>query len=110
MERGAGPTVEKQFAAPHKHSPAGLFPSGDLATDHQHDQRCRQSFHNLPRVDCGTKAETPSLRMSKCDLHVHSRHSARSEEWLFRRFDYPDSYTDPRELYRRLLKLELIYV
>src|SRR5438552_6465192 len=110
MERGAVPTVEEQFAAPHKHSPAGLFPSGDLATDHQHDQRCRQSSHNLPRVDCGTKAETPSLRMSKCDLHVHSRHSARSEEWLFRRFDFPDSYTDPRELYRRLLKLGMDYV
>ena len=38
--------------------------------------------------------------MSKCDLHIHSRFSARSEEWLFRRFDFPDSYSDPRELYR----------
>ncbi len=34
--------------------------------------------------------------MSKCDLHIHSRYSARSEEWLFRRFDFPDSYSDPR--------------
>jgi glycosyltransferase involved in cell wall biosynthesis len=40
--------------------------------------------------------------MSRCDLHIHSRFSARSEEWLFRRFDFPDSYTDPRELYRLL--------
>ncbi|MBA2433358.1 MAG: PHP domain-containing protein, partial [Chthoniobacterales bacterium] len=40
--------------------------------------------------------------MSRCDLHVHSRHSARSEEWLFRRFDLPDSYSDPRELYAEL--------
>ncbi|MGI8819818.1 MAG: glycosyltransferase [Chthoniobacterales bacterium] len=40
--------------------------------------------------------------MSRCDLHVHSRHSARSEEWLFRRFDLPDSYSDPGELYRQL--------
>jgi glycosyltransferase involved in cell wall biosynthesis len=38
--------------------------------------------------------------MSRCDLHIHSRFSARSEEWLFRRFDFPDSYSDPRELYR----------
>lgn len=38
--------------------------------------------------------------MSRCDLHIHSRFSARSEEWLFRRFDFPDSYTDPRDLYR----------
>lgn len=40
--------------------------------------------------------------MSRCDLHVHSRYSARSEEWLFRRFDFPDSYSDPNELYRAL--------
>ena len=39
--------------------------------------------------------------MARCDLHVHSRHSSRSEEWLFRRFDLPDSYSDPREIYRR---------
>lgn len=38
----------------------------------------------------------------RCDLHVHSRHSATSEEWLFRRFDFPDSCSDPRELYRNL--------
>src|SRR3984893_13980525 len=42
--------------------------------------------------------------MSKCDLHIHSRFSARSEEWLFRRLDFPDSYSDPRELYRQLLE------
>jgi glycosyltransferase involved in cell wall biosynthesis len=40
--------------------------------------------------------------MSLCDLHIHSRFSARSEEWLFRRFDFPDSYTDPRDLYQLL--------
>jgi predicted metal-dependent phosphoesterase TrpH len=40
--------------------------------------------------------------MSRCDLHVHSRYSARSEEWLFRRFDFPDSYSDPADLYRQL--------
>ncbi|MDP9254628.1 MAG: glycosyltransferase [Verrucomicrobiota bacterium] len=40
--------------------------------------------------------------MSRCDLHIHSRYSARSEEWLFRRFDFPDSYSEPRDLYREL--------
>ncbi|HEV2096283.1 MAG TPA: glycosyltransferase [Chthoniobacterales bacterium] len=40
--------------------------------------------------------------MSRCDLHVHSRFSARSEEWLFRRFDLPDSYSDPEDLYAGL--------
>jgi glycosyltransferase involved in cell wall biosynthesis len=48
--------------------------------------------------------------MSKCDLHIHSRYSARSEEWLFRRFDFPDSYSDPRELYRQLLERGMDYV
>src|SRR5882724_5821815 len=48
--------------------------------------------------------------MSKCDLHIHSRFSARSEEWLFRRFDFPDSYSDPKELYRQLLKCGMDYV
>ncbi len=48
--------------------------------------------------------------MSKCDLHIHSRHSARSEEWLFRRFDFPDSYSDPKQLYEQLLKRGMDYV
>ncbi len=48
--------------------------------------------------------------MSTCDLHIHSRHSARSEEWLFRRFDFPDSYSDPKELYEQLRKRGMDYV
>jgi glycosyltransferase involved in cell wall biosynthesis len=48
--------------------------------------------------------------MSRCDLHVHSRYSARSEEWLFRRFDFPDSYSDPKELHRQLLDRGMDYV
>ena len=39
--------------------------------------------------------------MSRCDLHLHSKFSERSEDWLFRRFDFPDSYSDPLELRRR---------
>jgi glycosyltransferase involved in cell wall biosynthesis len=39
--------------------------------------------------------------MSRCDLHLHSRFSDRSEDWIFRRFDFPDSYTDPKEVYDR---------
>ena len=48
--------------------------------------------------------------MSKCDLHIHSRYSARSEEWLFRRLDFPDSYSDPRELHRQLLDRGMDFV
>jgi glycosyltransferase involved in cell wall biosynthesis len=48
--------------------------------------------------------------VSRCDLHIHSRHSARSEEWLFRRFDFPDSYSDPKHLYEQLRKRKMDYV
>jgi hypothetical protein len=48
--------------------------------------------------------------MSRCDLHVHSRHSARSEEWLFRRFDLPDSYSDPTETYGLLREAGMDFV
>jgi glycosyltransferase involved in cell wall biosynthesis len=48
--------------------------------------------------------------MSTCDLHIHSRYSARSEEWLFRRFDFPDSYSDPKDLQQRLAGLGMDYV
>src|SRR5213595_1429469 len=48
--------------------------------------------------------------MSKCDLHIHSRFSARSEKWLFRRFDFPDSYSDPRELHRQLRERGMDFV
>ena len=39
---------------------------------------------------------------SKADLHLHSRHSDRSAEWLFRRLNFPDSYSDPLALCQRL--------
>jgi glycosyltransferase involved in cell wall biosynthesis len=48
--------------------------------------------------------------MSRCDLHIHSRFSARSEEWLFRRFDFPDSYSDPRDLHRSLRERRMDFV
>jgi glycosyltransferase involved in cell wall biosynthesis len=48
--------------------------------------------------------------MSKCDLHIHSRFSARSEEWLFRRLDFPDSYSDPRQLHRQLFEQGMDFV
>ncbi len=38
----------------------------------------------------------------KVDLHLHSRYSDRSADWLFRRFNFPDSYSEPRELYTHL--------
>ena len=54
-------------------------------------------------MDRRTKVATRERNMSRCDLHIHSRYSARSEEWLFRRFDFPDSYSDPKTLYEQLV-------
>jgi glycosyltransferase involved in cell wall biosynthesis len=51
-----------------------------------------------------------TLDVSRCDLHIHSRYSARSEEWLFRRLDFPDSYSDPRQVHEQLLKRGMDYV
>jgi len=39
---------------------------------------------------------------SKVDLHLHTRYSDRSAEWVFRRLNFPDSYSDPLVLYKRL--------
>src|SRR3982751_4959022 len=48
--------------------------------------------------------------MSRCDLHIHSKFSARSEDWLFRRFDFPDSCTEPAELYAQLRERGMDFV
>ena len=51
-----------------------------------------------------------TLDVSRCDLHIHSRYSARSEEWLFRRLDFPDSYSDPKQLHEQLLESGMDYI
>src|ERR1700758_1058073 len=47
---------------------------------------------------------------AKVDLHIHSRFSDRSAEWLFRRFEFPDSYSDPKKLYQRLKEKGMTFV
>lgn len=37
---------------------------------------------------------------SRCDLHVHSRHSDRPAEWYLERIGAPESFTDPLAVYR----------
>ncbi len=39
---------------------------------------------------------------ARADLHLHSRYSDRSSEWLFRRLNVPASHSQPRALYERL--------
>src|SRR5260370_35863762 len=36
----------------------------------------------------------------KVDIRLRSGFSDRSGEWLYGRFEFPDSYSDPRRLYR----------
>ena len=40
--------------------------------------------------------------MSKVDLHIHSRFSDRSAEWIARRLGFPDSYSEPGDIYDTL--------
>ena len=47
---------------------------------------------------------------ARVDLHIHSRHSARSAEWLLRRFDVPDSCSEPRTVYDRLRERGMTFV
>src|SRR5438067_2595524 len=47
---------------------------------------------------------------AKVDLHLHSRYSDRSAEWFFRRFEFPDSYSDPQKLYRKLKEKGMTFV
>ena len=42
--------------------------------------------------------------MSKCDLHLHSRHSNRPTEWILRKAGVPDSLSKPVQLYESLRK------
>jgi glycosyltransferase involved in cell wall biosynthesis len=42
--------------------------------------------------------------MSKCDLHLHSRHSDRPSEWILRKAGVPDSLSKPVQLYEFLRK------
>lgn len=47
---------------------------------------------------------------SRVDLHIHSKYSDRSAEWLFRRLSFPDSYSAPRELYAKLKERGMDFV
>lgn len=38
---------------------------------------------------------------ARVDLHVHSKHSNRPTEWLLRQVGAPESFTEPKEIYRR---------
>jgi Glycosyl transferase 4-like domain len=39
--------------------------------------------------------------LARVDLHVHSKHSNRPTEWILRQAGAPESFTEPKEIYRR---------
>jgi len=41
-------------------------------------------------------------KTSRADLHIHTRHSDRAADWVLRRLDFPASYSDPLQIYKRL--------
>ncbi len=47
---------------------------------------------------------------SRVDLHIHSKYSDRSAEWLFRRLSFPDSYSTPLSLYQKLKERGMDFV
>ena len=49
-------------------------------------------------------------RVSKADLHVHSKHSDRPSEWFLRRIGAPECFVEPREVYRRARQCGMEYV
>ncbi|MEI6322659.1 MAG: glycosyltransferase [bacterium] len=48
--------------------------------------------------------------MSRVDLHLHTRHSRRSPEWLLRRLEVPASVSDPMELYGKLREAGMDFI
>jgi len=48
--------------------------------------------------------------MAKVDLHIHSKYSDRSAEWVARRLGLPDSFSEPVEIYTTLKERGMNYV
>lgn len=48
--------------------------------------------------------------MSRADLHLHTRHSLRSPEWLLRRLDVPASVSEPKELLTKLRRAGMDFI
>src|SRR5690349_2079138 len=111
LERGAGAQFGDARVGAPEHSSAGFRRTEDSDTDSPiHRTLCSHAQRDdLSRLDWDP-ADKSKSGMSRCDLHLHSKFSARSEDWLFRRFDFPDSCTEPAELYAELRKRGMDFV
>ncbi|MFA4944022.1 MAG: glycosyltransferase [Lentisphaeria bacterium] len=59
-----------------------------------------------PRIEPAAAAPPPGT----CDLHVHSKYSDHPSEWFLRRIGAPESFMEPREVYRRCKAKGMQYV
>lgn len=55
-------------------------------------------------------ADASSSRGAYCDLHIHSKYSNRPSEWFLRRIGAPESFAEPREIYRLCREQGMDYV
>src|SRR4029079_44042 len=74
------------------------------------DDAIRSDAYDVSGLDCGMANPPRFTFMSKCDLHVHSLCSARSEEGLIQRFAFTDSQSEPGWLHAQLLDRGMDYV
>jgi hypothetical protein len=51
-----------------------------------------------------------AMKTFKADLHVHSSYSNKPTYWAMRKFNCPESYTSPRQLYQTALARGMDYV
>jgi glycosyltransferase involved in cell wall biosynthesis len=51
-----------------------------------------------------------SERVSKADLHIHSKHSNRPSEWFLRKIGAPESFVEPRALYENCRRQGMDFV
>ncbi len=49
-------------------------------------------------------------KMSRADLHVHTRHSSRAADWLLRKLEFPASMSDPVETHQLLKRAAMDFV
>ena len=63
-----------------------------------------------PRTSPGRIPAMHDASVSKCDLHVHSKHSDRPSEWFLRRMGTPESFVEPQEVYRNARQAGMDFV
>lgn len=48
--------------------------------------------------------DNPQTPLTRIDLHVHSRFSKRTSQWVLKKIGCPESFTEPRQVYETAIK------